>query len=154
MGGGTELENSESRLTTPLACSVHPNLVSVRGRPKFPPSRAKIRAKGFAERENFFGNLSVFHAAEADKKSLHVRYENLQCKINEEAAYDYNAAVVKQNLRGFRSWVESLTPEEKTRALQCMVKQITVLPDKLLMGVYELADFTKGSSNRSIWLQR
>jgi hypothetical protein len=66
----------------------------------------------------------------------------------------FRSILVKQNLREFRSVVESLTPEEKTQALQCMVKQITVLPDKLLMDVYELADFTKGSSNRSNWLQR
>ena len=91
---------------------------------------------------------------ETDKKALLVRYEDLQRKINEEAAYDYNAGIVKQNLQEFRNVVESLTPEEKIQALQCMVKQITVLPDKLLLDVYELADFKKGSSNRSNWLQR
>ncbi len=87
-------------------------------------------------------------------ENVAVRYEDLQRRINEEAAYDYNAGIVKQNLREFRNVVNSLTPEEKTQALQCMVKQITVLPDKLLMDVYELADFKKGSSNRSNWLQR
>jgi predicted nuclease with TOPRIM domain len=91
---------------------------------------------------------------EAEKKALSVRYDDLQRKINEETAYDYNAGLVKQNLREFRNVVNTLTPKEKTQALQCMVKQITVLPDKLLMDVYELADFKKGLSNRSIWLQR
>jgi|GEM_PF-5552182 hypothetical protein len=33
-----------------------------------------------------------------------------------------------------------------------MVKQITVLPGKLLLDGYELADFRMGSSNHSKWL--
>ena len=91
---------------------------------------------------------------EADKKALSIRYDDLQRKINEEAAYDFNAGVVKRNLREFRNVVEALTPEEKTQALQCMVKQITVLPDKLLLDVYELADFGGGLVKLFKWLQR
>jgi len=38
------------------------------------------------------------------------------------------------------------------QALQCRVKQITVLPGKLLLDGHALADFRKGSSNHSKWL--
>jgi hypothetical protein len=89
---------------------------------------------------------------EADKKVLQTRYDALQQKINEEAAYDYNANAVQHTLREFRGAFGALTPEEKTEAMQCMLKQISVLPEKLVLEVYELADFAKGSQRRSDWL--
>jgi hypothetical protein len=35
-----------------------------------------------------------------------------------------------------------------------MLKQITVFPEKLVLDVYELADFSSGSKNRENWLRR
>ena len=67
---------------------------------------------------------------------------------------DYNADLVKQNLRDFRKVFHALTPTEQAEALQCMLKQITVFPEKLVLDVYELADFARGSQNRASWLPR
>jgi len=78
----------------------------------------------------------------------------LHQQINEEAAYDYNAEAVRQNLAAFRHSFDALTPDEKHEALQCMLKQINVLPEKLVLEVYELSDFEGGSQKRSEWLQR
>ena len=89
---------------------------------------------------------------EVDKKALQLRYDDLQQKINEEAAYDYNATLVKQNLREFRNVFQALTVDEKTEALQCMLKQITVYPERIVLDVYELTDFARGSTNRTKWL--
>lgn len=89
---------------------------------------------------------------EADKKALQLRYDALQQKINEEAAYDFNADLVKQNLREFQNVFQALTPDEKTEALQCMLKQVTVYPERIVLDVYELTDFARGSTNRSKWL--
>ena len=89
---------------------------------------------------------------EADKKALQLRYADLQQKINEEAAYDYNATLVKQNLREFRNVFQALTADEKAEALQCLLKQITVYPERIVLDVYELTDFARGSTLRSKWL--
>ena len=89
---------------------------------------------------------------EADKKTLSMRLDVLRQRINEEAAYDYNANLVKQNLKEFRNVFGALTAEEKKDALQCMVKRINVLPDRLVLEVYELADFKRGSPKNPNWL--
>jgi len=91
---------------------------------------------------------------ETSRKTLQIRYDDLQQKINEDAAYDYNAELVKHNLRDFRKVFHALTPPEQTEALQCMLKQITVFPEKLVLDVYELADFSRGSKDREKWLRR
>jgi site-specific DNA recombinase len=89
---------------------------------------------------------------ETSRKALHIRYDDLQQEINEDAAHEYNAELVKHNLRDFRKVFHALTPPEQTEALQCMLKQITVYPEKLVLDVYELADFSTGSKNRANWL--
>jgi hypothetical protein len=102
----------------------------------------------------YFSFLLVTKAPQANKKALQLRYDDLQQKTNEEAAYDYNAELVKHNLRDFRKVFHALTPLEQTEALQCMLKQITVYPEKLVLDVYELADFSRGSPNRENWLPK
>jgi site-specific DNA recombinase len=91
---------------------------------------------------------------ETSRKTLQIRYDDLQQKINEDAAYDYNAELVKHNLRDFRKVFHALKPPEQTEALQCMLKQITVFPEKLVLDVYEMADFSRGSKDREKWLRR
>ena len=88
---------------------------------------------------------------EADKHALSTQLADLERKITEQAASDYNAELVKQNLRQFRTVFHALTPDEQSEAPQCILKEITVLPQKLILEVYELADFAKGSQNRSEW---
>ncbi len=88
---------------------------------------------------------------EADKAVLASQYAELQRKVNEVSASDYNAEVVKRNLREFRRVFDQLTPTEQTEALQCILKQIAVAPDKLTLEVFELSDFAQGSQKRSEW---
>jgi site-specific DNA recombinase len=89
---------------------------------------------------------------ESDQKALRTRLDDLQQKINEDAAYEYNSETVLNNLAEFRNTFEALTPPEKTETLRCLLKQINALPDKLVMEVYELADFKRGSQKTSDWL--
>lgn len=91
---------------------------------------------------------------QTDQKALRAQYDKLQQSVREQTACDCNAELVKRNLREFRNVFRALTPDEKMQALQCLLKQITVLPDKLVLEVFELADFAEGSKNRSNWLQR
>jgi CII-binding regulator of phage lambda lysogenization HflD len=89
---------------------------------------------------------------ETDKTVLKARFDQLQQKINEEAAYDYNSETVLRNLREFRNVFGELTPQEKTETMRCLLKQINALPGKLVLEVYELADFKRGSQNHPDWL--
>ena len=90
---------------------------------------------------------------QADQQALRLRSDQLQQSVREQTASDCNVELIKRNLREFRGVFRALTPEEQQQTLQCLLKQITVLPDKLVLEVYELADFAKGSTNRSNWLQ-
>jgi site-specific DNA recombinase len=87
-----------------------------------------------------------------DKKVLQMRFDGLQQKINEEAAYDYNSETVLKNLREFRNVFEALTPQEKVESMRCLLKRINALPGKLVLEVYELADFKRGSQKSPDWL--
>jgi hypothetical protein len=80
-----------------------------------------------------------------------MRHNALQQKIHEEAAYEYNTETVKRNLTDFGNVFAALTPEEKKEALQCMLQKVTVFPEKLVLDVYELSDFKRGSTNHQDW---
>jgi chromosome segregation ATPase len=89
---------------------------------------------------------------EADKQALRRQYDDLQRKINESAARDYNAEILQRTLRNFRSAFSALTAPEQTEALQCMLKSVTVHPQKLDLEIFELEEFLPGSQNRKDWL--
>ena len=92
---------------------------------------------------------------EADKQALQVQYDDLMRKINEESACGYNAELVKQNLRDFQKVFSALTSQEQAEALQCLVKDVVVYPDKLELNVFELAEFCNGSQkSKGWWSQR
>jgi hypothetical protein len=59
---------------------------------------------------------------------------------------------VLKNLREFRNVFGELALQEKTGTMRCLLKQINALPGKLVLEVYKLADFKKGSQNRPEWL--
>ncbi|MGA8269108.1 MAG: hypothetical protein WB787_15190, partial [Candidatus Acidiferrales bacterium] len=89
---------------------------------------------------------------EADQHVLQRQFDDLQRKINESAARDFNAEILQRTLRDFRSAFAPLTPPEKTEALQCIIKSVTVHPRKLDLEIFELEEFLPGSQNRKEWL--
>jgi site-specific DNA recombinase len=89
---------------------------------------------------------------EADKQALRRQHDDLQRKINEAAARDYNAEILQRTLRDFRSAFSALTASEQTEALQCVLKSVTVHPQKLDLEIFELEEFLPGSQNRKDWL--
>jgi site-specific DNA recombinase len=104
------------------------------------------------------GKLSIerleaeIEGLEADKQALRLQYDDLQRKINETAARDYNAEILQRTLRDFRSVFSALTASEQTEALQCVLKSVTVHPQKLDLEIFELEEFLPGSQNRKDWL--
>jgi site-specific DNA recombinase len=89
---------------------------------------------------------------EADKLVLQQQFDDLQRKINESAARDFSAEILQRTLRDFQSAFAPLTPTEQTEALQCVVKSVTVHPQKLDLEIFELEEFLPGSQNRKEWL--
>lgn len=89
---------------------------------------------------------------EADKRALQQQSDDLQRRINESAARDFNAELLQRTLRGFGSAFTALTAPEQSEALQCVLKSVTVHPQKLDLEIFELQEFLPGSQNRKEWL--
>jgi len=89
---------------------------------------------------------------EADKHVLQLQLDDLQRKINESAARDYNAELLQRTLRDFQTAFTALTAPEQSEALQCVLKSVIVHPQKLDLEIFELEEFLPGSQNRKEWL--
>lgn len=91
-------------------------------------------------------------ALELDRDSLQTQVDGIERKISESAVRDYNAELLQQTLRDFRTSFAALTPPEKSEALQCVLKGVTVHPKKLAMEIFELEGFHPSSQIRKEWL--
>jgi hypothetical protein len=47
---------------------------------------------------------------------------------------------------------DALAPQEQVEVLRCLVRDIVVHPDKLLLNIFELAELIPGSQKRKDWL--
>jgi len=70
------------------------------------------------------------------------------------AARDFNAELLQRTLRDFRSAFAALTAPEKFEALLCVIKSVTVHPQKLDLEIFELQEFLPGSQNRKLMPRR
>jgi site-specific DNA recombinase len=91
-------------------------------------------------------------ALELDRESLQMQLDELKRKINESSIRDYNAELLQHTLRDFRTAFTALTPPEQSEALQCVVKGVTVHPQRLALEIFELEEFRASSQNRKEWL--
>jgi chromosome segregation ATPase len=96
---------------------------------------------------------SEISGLERDKYVLQQQLDDLQRKINESAARDFNAELLQRTLPDFRSAFTALTVPEKSEALQCVLKSVTVHPEKLDLEIFELQEFLPGSQNCKEWLR-
>ena len=86
------------------------------------------------------------------KYVLQQQLDDLQLKMNESAMRDFNAELLQKTLRDFRSAFAALTAPEQSEALQCVLKGVTVYPQKFDLEIFELQEFLPGSQNRKEWL--
>jgi site-specific DNA recombinase len=89
---------------------------------------------------------------EKDRRSLESQYAAVQRQISEEAVRDYDAEIVLRNLNDFQKVFDALAPQEQVEVLRCLVRDINVYHDKLLLNIFELAEVTPGSQKRIDWL--
>jgi hypothetical protein len=71
---------------------------------------------------------------------------------NESSIREFNAELLQRTLQDFRTAFTSLTPPEQSEALQCVLKGVTVHPQKLALEIFELEEFHPSSQNRKEWL--
>jgi site-specific DNA recombinase len=89
---------------------------------------------------------------ETDRKALQIELFECERKINESAIRDYSAEVLQRTLQDFRTAFTTLTPAEQSEALQCVLKGVTVHPEKLSLEIFELEEFCPSSQKRKEWL--
>gem|GEM_PF-4247344 len=61
---------------------------------------------------------------------------------------------VKRNLEDFRACFGALSPKEQAEALQCILKDVILEQDKIILEIFELPELLPGSKNRSKWHPR
>jgi site-specific DNA recombinase len=91
---------------------------------------------------------------EENRRALEAELDAVRRRLAEETATGLNAELLLRGLRDFEATFSSLDPQEQAEALQCVLKGVTVTPDKLLVEVFELAEFAPagGSQDRTRWL--
>ena len=94
----------------------------------------------------------VITEREKDKKELERQLGELELKMQNAHARDYSADLLKENLRNFRKCFEGLGSQEQTELLQCLLRDVEVFPDKLVLNVFELPELIAGSQKRKKWL--
>jgi hypothetical protein len=85
---------------------------------------------------------------------LEKELRQIQERIRIEAAGPVDADLVLRGLAILRVAFSALPPEEQAEALQLLLKEVRIHPEKLVMEVFELPEFVTrgGSKNRSGWL--
>ncbi|MCA9419851.1 MAG: recombinase family protein [Nitrospira sp.] len=89
---------------------------------------------------------------EEDQKALARRLEEVEKQMQKAELQDFNGDLLIQELGNFQKNFSLLSPKEQTEALQCLVKDIEVYPDKWVLNVFELPGFSWGSQKREKWL--
>ncbi len=104
------------------------------------------------------GKLSVKYLEQAifrlenEQRGLEKQLIQLSTRIEQIGIRDFNADLVQQNLQNFQQCFHALTPQEQTEALQCLLKNIEVYPEKFVLNVFELPELMVGSQKRKKWL--
>ncbi len=89
---------------------------------------------------------------EQDRQAVRIQYDEIKQRINEAATENYNAELVREALRDFQAIFHALTPQERAEALQCILRDVVLYPDKLVLNIFELSEFKPGSQKHTEWL--
>jgi hypothetical protein len=84
---------------------------------------------------------------------LRVKKLDLDSRISDVTFSQYNAELVRKSLLDFASVFSHPTPAEQAEALRCIVKDVTLHKDTLVLNIFELEEFKPpDSQNRTNWL--
>jgi site-specific DNA recombinase len=106
------------------------------------------------------GNISLerlereIETGEKEKRQLKSKLEIVTRQINDQAVSEFNAELVRKHLQNFQACFYALPPMEQAEALQCVLKNVIVEKEKIVMEIFELPEFVAGSTNRPVKLPR
>jgi hypothetical protein len=100
------------------------------------------------------GSCQVPRRIEQECKRSNSKYDELRRQINKSAIRDYNTELLQRTLRDCGTVFGTLTPQEQSEALQCVLKRVTVHSKKLDLEFFELEEFHPGLQKRTDWLPR
>ncbi len=106
-----------------------------------------VRALGKA-RVSFERLEKAIEVGEGEKRQLQARLESLAQKLNEKTVTALNAELVRKSLQDLRACFQSLTLPEQAEVLQCVLKDVILERDKVVLEIFELPEFRSGSMNR------
>ena len=96
---------------------------------------------------------SAIQERETVRRGLQSELDEVRQRLAAEMSASVNADLLLKALGDFDAVFASLTPQEQKDAVQCVLQGVTVTADKLLINVFELAEFTPaGSQDRPNWL--
>ncbi len=85
-----------------------------------------------------------------DKKKFESKLIQLNNEIDEQRLKAYDAEIIRSSLSNFTNIFDTLSPDDKAKALRILLRDIHVYEDKIVLNVYELPEFTIGSINHFI----
>ncbi len=91
---------------------------------------------------------------EKNLKILNFELEEITRKINEQAFEEYDADLVRKSLQDFSIAFEALGPKDQAEAIQCILKDVIIYQDKIILDIFELPEFSGSSQNRITKLPR
>lgn len=97
---------------------------------------------------------SEMESRERDRVLLQSQLDDLQQRIGHNTVAEFDVGIVRKNLADFRLAYEAVSPREQAEALQCILKEVTVFPDKIVMEIFDLPEFKRGSQKRTKKLPR
>ena len=78
------------------------------------------------------------------------RIAQLEQEIDQTSLRQFDAQLFKTNIGIFASIFDSLSPQDKSEALQILMKEIEIHKEKIVLHVHKLHEFSLGSENRNI----
>ncbi len=91
---------------------------------------------------------------QADKILLEQQLEYVEQRIRDSQVTEYDADLVRKNLLDFGTAFQGLNPKEKSEALQCLLKKVTVFEDRIVLEIFDLPEFNPSSQKRPTKLPR
>ena len=85
---------------------------------------------------------------ESDKQLLLVQLDEIQRKINDESVSGYNSELVRNALNDYCLAFSNLDKKNQALALQCILNDVIIYPEKIVLDIFELPEFGFSSQNR------
>ena len=85
-----------------------------------------------------------------DKRALQNQLIQLKSEVEDYNLREFSSKTIHNIMISFSDLFDSLSPSDKQKAIQILLRDIHVYRDKIILNVFELPEFSLGSINRNI----